>query len=101
MADPAPKGPIAGAAPTITAIAGGIITGAGFLPGHAVVVCINHVAEGTSDYLTYATDSAGQLHAELPTGAATGTLRIAATDHRTDPDGACGLLWSNTDLLRP
>jgi hypothetical protein len=29
----------------------------------------------------------------------TGMLQIAVTDHRPDPDGACGRLWSNTYTL--
>jgi hypothetical protein len=106
MTDPAPKRsstprPVAAAAPTITAMAGGVITGAGFLPDHEVVVCVNYVADDISDYLTYTADASGHLYAEVPTSAATGTMRVAATDRRTDPNGRCGLLWSNTDILRP
>jgi hypothetical protein len=40
----------------------------------------------------------GCLHSDLPNGV-TGKLYIAATDHRPDPDGACGRLWSNTCSL--
>ena len=106
MTDPAPNRgsmpqPAAAAAPTITAMANGVITGAGFLPDHEVVVCVNYVADGISDYLTYTADSSGRLYAEVPTSAATGTMRVAATDRRADPNGRCGLLWSNTDILRP
>jgi hypothetical protein len=27
------------------------------------------------------------------------TIHVAAPDHRNDSNGACGLLWSNTDVL--
>jgi hypothetical protein len=86
-------------APTITAV-GGVITGAGFLPDREVTVRIIYTAEDISDYLTYTTDLHGNLRAELSTSPAAGALHITATDHRTDPDGACGLLWSNTQMLR-
>ena len=91
--------PDASTAPTITAV-GGVITGAGFLPDREVTVRIAYTAEGISDYLTYTTDLHGNLRAELSTSPAAGALHITATDHRTDPDGACGLLWSNTQMLR-
>jgi hypothetical protein len=104
MTDPAPDKPgtaqhLAWTAPTITATAGYVITGAGFLPDHEVTVCITYTADDVSDYLTYTTNSHGELHAELPISAATGTLHITATDHRTDPHGACGRLWSNTQTV--
>ena len=59
---------------------------------------VTAAGEDISDYLTYVTDSHGHLHCELPNGA-TGKLYIAATDHRPDPEGACGRLWSNTYTL--
>jgi hypothetical protein len=96
--DPRAPQPPAVAAP-ITTAAGYVITGAGFLPFHEVTIRIIHCADDVSDYLTYTTDSCGCLYAELPTSAATGTVHITATDHRTDPKGACGLLWSNTQTL--
>ena len=91
--------PDASTAPTITAV-GGVITGAGFLPDREVTVRIAYTAEGISDYLTYTTDLHGNLRAELSTSPAAGALHITATDHRTDPDGACGLLWSNMQMVR-
>jgi hypothetical protein len=105
VTDPAPNNPStpppAGlAAPTITARAGYVITGAGFLPDHDVTICVTYTAEDISDYLNYTTDPRGDLSAELPTRPATGALHISATDHRTDPDGACGLLWSNTQIVQ-
>ena len=77
-----------------------MITGVGFLPGHKVTICVTYIAEGISDYLNYTTDLSGYLYAELPTSPGTGALHITATDHRADPDGACGLLWSNTETFR-
>ena len=98
MTGPAPNRP---PAPTISATTGYLITGAGFLPDHDVTVRVIYTAEDISDCLTYTTDPTGDLHAELPTSPTTSTLRITATDHRSDPDGAGGLLWSNTHTLRP
>ena len=98
--DPSPPPSAAAAAPTITATADIVITGVGFLPGHKVTICVTYIAEDISDYLNYTADLSGYLHAELPTSPATGALHITATDHRADPDGACGLLWSNTETLR-
>ena len=83
--------------PTISA-QGHLITGSGFLPDHRVAIRITHAGEDISDYLTYMTDSHGHLHCELPNGAP-GTFYIAATDHRPDPEGECGRLWSNTYTL--
>ena len=90
----------AAAAPTIIAVGGNIITGVDFLPNHVVVVRVSYAAEDVSDYLTYRTNAGGDLYAELPTSPGPGALQIAATDHRFDPDGACGLLWSNTEVVR-
>jgi hypothetical protein len=106
LTDPAPNNPSAPppaalVAPTITAATVRVITGAGFLPDHYVTICVNYTAEEISDFLNYTTDPSGYLYAELPTGPAAGALRITATDHRTDPNGACGLLWSNTQTLQP
>jgi hypothetical protein len=106
VAEPAPTNPgtpvpAAAAAPSIVATAGYVITGAGFLPDHHVTVRVTYTAEDISDYLSYRTDPGGDLYAVLPTSPATGALRITATDHRADHDGACGLLWSNTRTLRP
>jgi hypothetical protein len=78
-----------------------VVKGAGFLPHHKVTVRVTYTADDINDYINYATDSRGTLHAQLPTSATTGSLRIAATDHRIDPDGSCGLLWSNTETVRP
>jgi hypothetical protein len=85
------------ATPTISA-QGHLVTGSGFLPDHRVAIRITAAGEDISDYLTYVTDGHGYLHCELPNGAR-GTLYIAATDHRPDPAGACGRLWSNTYTL--
>jgi hypothetical protein len=83
--------------PTISA-EGNLLTGSGFLPDHRVAIRITRAGEDISDYLTYVTDSDGCLHSDLPNGV-TGKVYIAATDHRPDPDGACGRLWSNTCSL--
>jgi hypothetical protein len=98
---PSPPAPAGVAVPTITATAGYVITGAGFLPDHDVTIRVTYTAEDTSDYLTYTTDAGGDLHARLPTSPATGALHVTATDHRKDPGGAGGLLWSNTQTLQP
>jgi hypothetical protein len=99
--NPSTPEPAAVAAPSITATASQVIFGAGFLPDHHVTVRVTYGAEQISDYLTYTTDPGGDLYAELPTSPATGVLHITATDHRPDPDGACGLLWSNTQTVQP
>src|SRR4051812_46662184 len=83
--------------PTISAH-GHVVTGTGFLPDHNVTIRITRRGEDVSDYLPYATDRNGHLCAALPTSAV-GTLHITASDHRPDPDGACGRLWSNTYTL--
>jgi hypothetical protein len=85
------------ATPTISA-QGHFVTGFGFLPDHRVAIRITRAGEDISDYLTYMTDGHGYLHSELPCGT-TGKLYIAATDHRPDPEGACGRLWSNNCTL--
>lgn len=81
--------------PTITATAGHIIIGAGFLPDHDVTIRVSYTADAVSDYLTYTAGPHGDLYAEVAAGSAGGPLHITATDHRTDPAGECGLLWSN------
>jgi hypothetical protein len=98
LTDPASNKP---PAPTIRATTEYLITGAGFLPEHDVTVRVIYTAEDISDCLTYTTDPSGDLYAELPTSLTTSTLHITATDHRTDPDGAGGLLWSNTQTVQP
>jgi hypothetical protein len=90
----------AAGAPTIAAVAGYTIVGTGFLPEHVVVVRVTYDAEGISDYLTYRADPRGCLDAELPISPHSGALQITATDRRSDPDGPCGLLWSNTEAVR-
>jgi hypothetical protein len=85
------------ATPTICA-EGHLVTGSGFLPDHCVAIRITRAGEDIDDYLTYVTDGDGCLHSDLPNGV-TGKLYSAATDHRPDPAGACGRLWSNTCSL--
>jgi hypothetical protein len=85
------------AAPTIAA-RGHLVTGTGFLPNHDVTIRITGAGEDISDYLNCVTDGDGHLHCELPNGA-TGRLSIVATDHRPDPGGGCGRLWSNICTL--
>ncbi len=87
------------ATPAITVTRVGVVIGADFLPHHEVTVRITRPGEDISDYLTYAADGNGHLYADLPATALTGMLQITATDHRPDPDGACGRLWSNTYTL--
>jgi hypothetical protein len=87
------------AEPAITVTRAGVVIGTEFLPDHDVTVSISRPGEDIADYLNYTTDRDGRLYADLPATALTGTLYVAATDHRPDPDGACGLLWSNTYIL--
>ena len=87
------------ATPTITATRGGVVIGTDFLPEHIVTVRITRPGEDISDYLAYTTDRNGCLCAYLPATALRGMLRITATDHRRDPDGMCGRLWSNIYIL--
>jgi hypothetical protein len=88
------------AAPAIIVTRVGVVIGADFLPDREVTVRITRAGESVSDYLTYTSDPNGDLHAELPATALVGTLQIAATDHRPDPDGHCGRIWSNTYTLK-
>jgi hypothetical protein len=102
--DPAHRGPStpqppASTTPTITATAGYLITGVGFSPDHDILVRVSYTDEDISDYLTYRSDPAGCLYAELPTSPHAGALHISATDGRSDPAGPCGLLWSNTHTV--
>ncbi|MGO9510880.1 MAG: hypothetical protein ACLPXZ_27460 [Mycobacterium sp.] len=103
MSDPAPVNPTeprsANTAPTITAHAGYVVTGAGFLPNHSLTIRVADIADNVSDYLAFSSDVRGGLYAELRTSPGSGTLHVTATDHRTDPLGAGGLLWSNTAIL--
>jgi hypothetical protein len=87
------------AKPAITVTRAGVVIGTDFLPDHEVTVRIIRSGENLSDYLTYRADRNGHLYADLPATAVTGMLQIAATDHRPDPDDACGRLWSNTYTL--
>ena len=87
------------AKPAITVTPAGVVIGSDFLADHDVTVSITRPGEDISDYLNYTTDRNGRLYADLPATALTGTLHVAATDHRPDPDGACGRLWSNTYIL--
>jgi hypothetical protein len=88
------------AKPAITVTRAGVVIGADFLPDREVTVRIVRSGEDLSDYLTYRTDHNGHLYAELPDTALIGILQIAATDHRPDPDGQCGRIWSNTYTLK-
>jgi hypothetical protein len=83
--------------PIISASRGQVlITGSGFLPNRSVTIRITYSGEDIVDYLTYTSDANGSLSAPLPETAVTETGHIAVTDHRPDPDGDGGLLWSNT-----
>jgi hypothetical protein len=87
------------AEPAVAVTRDGVVTGADFLPDHDVTVSIARPGEDVSDYLNYTTDCSGRLCADLPPTALTGTLYVAATDHRPDPAGPCGRLWSNTYIV--
>ena len=88
------------ATPAITVTRVGVVIGADFLPDREVTVRITRTEESISDYVTYTSDRNGDLRAELPATALIGILQIAATDHRPDPDGQCGRIWSNTYTLK-
>jgi hypothetical protein len=88
-------------APSLTATADSVITGTGYLPGCRITIRVTYIAEDVSDYLTYIAGPSGDLHGCLPTSPTSGPVRITATDHRPDPKGVCGLLWSNTHTLEP
>ena len=88
--------------PIISASRGQIlITGTGFLPNCPVTVRITYSGEDIVDYLTYISDADGALCAPLPETAVTETAHITATDHRPDPAGDGGLLWSNAVIVTP
>jgi hypothetical protein len=89
--------PAATGAPIITATeCQVVVTGAGFLSSHSVTIRITHADDDIADYLTYTTDADGCLTARLPSTALGGTAQISASDHRPNPLGGEGLLWSNT-----
>jgi len=86
--------------PIISASRGqALITGSGFLPNHSVTVRIMCAGEDVVDYLTYVSEADGRLSAVLPEAAITDIGYVDVTDHRPDPDGDCGLLWSNTVIV--
>jgi hypothetical protein len=92
-----PARPVQPAGPIISAYNGHVfITGTGFLPNRPVTVRIAYSDDDVVDYLTYISDADGVLSAPLPETAVTETGHITVTDHRPDPAGDCGLLWSNT-----
>jgi hypothetical protein len=92
--------PIGPTGPIISACRGQVlIAGSGFLPNRLVTIRITYIGEDVVDYLTYVSDADGYLSAPLPETAVTETGHIAVTDHRPDPDGDCGLLWSNTVMV--
>jgi hypothetical protein len=95
-----PAPPVRPTSPVISASRGQVfITGAGFLPNRAVTVRITYIGEDIVDYLTYITDADGRLSAPLPETAVTETVHISVTDHRLDPAGDGGVLWSNTIIV--
>ena len=95
-----PGRPIRPTGPTISASCGHVlITGSGFLPNRSVTIRITYMGEDIVDYLTYVSDADGYLSAPLPETAVSETGQIAVTDHRPDPDGDGGLLWSNTVIV--
>jgi hypothetical protein len=77
------------------------ITGSGFLPSYPVTVRITYSDDDVVDYLTYISDADGCLSAPLPETAVTETGHITVTDHRPDPAGDGGLLWSNAVIVTP
>ncbi len=96
---PPPK-PAAPAGPMIAASRGHVlVTGIEFLPNHPITVRISQEGEDIDDYLAYTTDGQGHLNATLPATAVTKTAYITASDHRPNPRGEQGLLWSNTVVV--
>jgi hypothetical protein len=94
--------PVRPAGPIISASRDRIlITGTGFLPNHRATIRITYSGEDIVDYLAYFSDADGQLSAALPENAITETGHVSVTDHRPDPTGDCGLLWSNTVVVTP
>ncbi len=95
-----PARPVRPTGPIISASRGQVlITGSGFLPNRSVTIRITYTGEDVVDYLTYVSDADGGLNAPLPETAVTETGQIVVTDHRPDPDGDRGLLWSNTVIV--
>lgn len=76
-----------------------LVTGSEFLPNHPITVRISQEGDDIDDYVAYITDTQGRLTATLPTTSFTRTAYIAASDHRPDPRGDQGLLWSNTVVV--
>jgi hypothetical protein len=98
----APAPPVRPTGPIISATRGQVlITGAGFLPDCAVTVRITYTGDDIADYLTYISDADGCLCAALPQISNIDTGHIAVTDHRPEPAGDGGLLWSNTVIVIP
>jgi hypothetical protein len=96
----APAPPVRPAGPIISASRGQVvITGSGFLPNYPVTVRITCSGDEIVDYLTYISDADGCLSAPLPETVVTETGHITVTDHRLDPAGEGGLLWSNTVII--
>ena len=75
------------ATPAITVTRVGVVIGASFLPDCEVTVRITRPGECVSDYVTYASDRNGGLHAELPATALSGILEIGI-----DTDAATGFV---------
>jgi hypothetical protein len=95
-----PARPVRPAGPIISTYDGRVfITGTGFLPNRPVTVRIAYSGDDVVDYLTYISDADGTLSAPLPETAVTETGHITVTDHRPDPFGDGGLLWSNTVIV--
>ena len=98
--DHAPARPVRPTGPIISASRGQVvITGSGYLPSRSVTMRITYIGEDIVDYLTYVSDADGYLSAPLPETALSETGHITVTDHRPDPDGDGGLLWSNTVVV--
>jgi hypothetical protein len=94
--------PVRPPGPIISASCGHVlITGSGFLPNRSVTIRITYIGDDIVDYLTYTSDADGYLSAPLPQTAITETGHITVTDHRPDPAGDCGVLWSNTVVVAP
>ncbi|MGO9033367.1 hypothetical protein [Mycobacterium sp.] len=92
--------PIGSTGPIISVSCGQVlVTGSGFLPDCLVTIRITYIGEDVVDYLTYFSDADGYLSASLPETAISETGHIAVTDHRPNPDGDGGLLWSNTVIV--
>ncbi|MGO9507932.1 MAG: hypothetical protein ACLPXZ_11520 [Mycobacterium sp.] len=97
-----PARPVRPVGPIISAYDGQVfITGTGFLPNRPVTVRVRCSGDDVVDYLTYISDADGDLSAPLPETAVIETGHITVTDHRPDPAGDGGLLWSNTVIVAP